>query len=82
MVGPGSVPNSEYTGVRVTSGGDASNAGKTWQRFTLVGSKYDIGVLDASGEAILSDTLADPASVCVPLPAELVDNITGGDSRT
>ena len=72
---PGAVNNDEYIGMRISPTGVASNAGKTWQRYTLVGTKYSINVADAAGEAISSFTLNEVATVCVRLPEELRSEI-------
>ena len=72
---PGAVNNDEYIGMRISPTGVASNAGKTRQRYTLVGTKYSIDVADADGEAISSYTLNEAATVCVRLPEELRSEI-------
>ena len=73
----GAVPNGEYIGIRMSDDGAASNAGQTHQRYTLGGNMYGVHAVDASGAAISSYVLEDPAEVCVPLPASLRANISG-----
>ena len=77
VAGPGAVVNGEYIGMRISPTGVASNAGKTWQRYTLVGTKYGIGVINESGKAVSRYALEEAATVCVPLPAELRESIAG-----
>ncbi len=74
--GPGAVPNGEVVGVRMHDAGPASNVGMTAQRYTLVGSSYDVPAVDATGAAISSYVLNAPAEVCVPLPPEARHNIS------
>ncbi len=73
----GAVPNGEYIGIRMSDDGAASNLGMTHQRYTLGGNMYGVHAVDASGAAISSYVLEDPAEVCVPLPASLRANISG-----
>ena len=77
VAGAGAVVNGEYIGIRISPTGVASNAGKTWQRYTLVGTKYGIGVINESGKAVSRYALEEAATVCVPLPAELRESIAG-----
>ena len=72
----GAVPNGEYIGIRMSDDGAASNLGMTHQRYTLGGNMYGVHAVDASGAAISSYVLEDPAEVCVPLPASLRTNIS------
>ena len=72
----GAVPNGEYIGIRMSDGGAVSNLGMTHQRYTLGGNSYGVHAVDASGAAISSYALEDPASVCVPLPAAMRTNIS------
>ena len=72
----GAVPNGEYIGIRMSDGGAVSNLGMTHQRYTLGGNSYGVHAVDASGAAISSYVLEDPATVCVPLPAAMRANIS------
>ena len=72
----GAVPNGEYIGIRMSDDGAVSNLGMTHQRYTLGGNSYGVHAVDASGAAISSYALEDPASVCVPLPAAMRTNIS------
>ena len=72
----GAVPNGEFIGIRMSDDGAASNAGMTHQRYTIGGNMYGIHAVDDSGAAISSYVLDDPATVCVPLPDELRQNIS------
>ena len=72
----GAVPNGEYIGIRMSDDGAVSNLGMTHQRYTLGGNSYGVHAVDASGAAISSYVLEDPASVCVPLPAAMRTNIS------
>ena len=74
---PGAVGDREYIGVRMEQAGSASNTGQTHQRYTLGGNLYNIAVVDAGGEAISNYRLNTPAKVCIPLPAELSEQING-----
>ncbi len=71
----GAVPNGEFIGIRMADGGAASNIGMTHQRYTLGGNMYGIHAVDASGAAVSSYELDDPATVCLPLPAALRSSI-------
>ena len=68
---PGAVANDEFIGMNIVPIGDAINAVNLWQRYTLVGKAYAIGIIDSSGSAIAEYSLGEPATVCVPLPEEL-----------
>ena len=72
----GAVPNGEYIGIRMSDDGAVSNLGMTHQRYTLGGNSYGVHAVDASGAAISSYVLEDPATVCVPLPAAMRANIS------
>ena len=72
----GAVPNGEYIGIRMSDDGAVSNLGMTHQRYTLGGNSYGVHAVDASGAAISSYVLEDPATVCVPLPAAMRTNIS------
>lgn len=72
----GAVPNNEFIGIRMSDDGAASNAGMTHQRYTLGGNMYGVHAVDSSSQAVSSYVLDDPATVCVPLPAELSQNIS------
>ncbi len=74
--GPGAAPNGEIVGLRMHDAGPASNIGMTAQRYTLVGSSYDVPAVDATGAAISFYVLNAPAEVCVPLPPEARRNIS------
>ena len=74
--GAGAIPNGEYIGVRVSDEGSASNAGMTHQRYTLGGNMYSVSAVDASNAEITSYALNSAATVCVPLPDELLSNIS------
>ena len=72
----GAVPNNEFIGVRMSDDGAASNVGMTHQRYTLGGNMYGVHAVDSSANAISSTTLEDPATVCVPLPDALRQDIS------
>ena len=72
----GAVPNNEFIGIRMSDGGAASNAGMTHQRYTLGGNMYGVHAVDSSAQAVSSYALEDPATVCVPLPDALRQNIS------
>lgn len=72
----GAVPNGEFIGIRMSDDGAASNAGMTHQRYTLGGNMYGVHAVDSSGDSISSYVLDDPATVCLPLPDELRQNIS------
>ena len=74
--GPGVVPNGEIVGLRIAEGGSASNDGKTYQRYSLGGSWYEISAVDASNTSVSSYGLSDAVEVCIPLPDELRSNIS------
>ena len=74
--GPGVVPNGEVVGLRISEGGSASNEGKTYQRYNLGGSWYEISVVDASNTSVSSYGLSDAVEVCIPLPDALRSNIS------
>ena len=72
----GAVPNNEFIGVRMSDDGAASNVGMTHQRYTLGGNMYGVHAVDSSAQAVSSYSLDDPATVCVPLPDELRQDIS------
>lgn len=72
----GAVPNGEYIGIRMSDDGAASNEGMTHQRYTLGGNMYGVMAVDASGAAVSSYALDDPATVCLPLPDALRQDIS------
>ena len=72
----GAVPNGEFIGIRMSDDGAASNAGMTHQRYTLGGNMYGVHAVDSSGDSISSYALDDPATVCLPLPDALRQNIS------
>ena len=74
--GPGVVPNGEIVGLRIAEGGSASNDGKTYQRYSLGGSWYEISAVDASGNSVSSYVMNDAVEVCIPLPDALRSNIS------
>ena len=74
--GPGVVPNGEIVGLRISEGGSASNAGKTYQRYSLGGNWYEISAVDASNTSVSSYGLSDAVEVCIPLPDALRSNIS------
>ena len=74
--GPGVVPSGEIVGLRIAEGGSASNEGKTYQRYNLGGSWYEISAVDASNNSVSSYGLSDAIDVCIPLPDQLRSNIS------
>ena len=60
----------------MTRGEDASNAGKTWQRYTLMGESYRLGGVDPAGETISDYALVAPIEACMPLPDALRSKLT------
>ena len=74
--GPGAVANGEFIGMSMTPTGDASNVGMTWHRYTLAGQTYSIGIVDSTSEPVSDYSLGEPVVVCVPMPDELVGNIS------
>ena len=77
IVAPSSaVPGCEYIGVRMENQGDAADQNRPGYRYTLAGDVYWISAIDAAGEYIFSYEFANPAQVCVPLPAGLRGSIT------
>ncbi len=66
--GAGAVHSGEFIGISISEGADADNTGSTSHRYTLGGSKYDISVINSSGEAVGSYSLSAAAEVCVPMP--------------
>ena len=75
-VGPGVVPNGEIVGLRIAEGGSASNEGKTYQRYSLRGSWYEISAVDAANNRVSSYGLNDAVEVCIPLPDALRSKIS------
>ena len=73
---PGVVPNLEIVGLRVESVGSASNVGMTHQRYTLVGNRYEVQAVDATGAGLTSYVLNSPLELCVPLPPAASSNIS------
>ena len=70
------MPNGEIVGLRIAEGGTASNEGKTYHRYSLRGSWFEISVVDASNTSVSSYGLNDAVEVCVPLPDALRSNIS------
>jgi hypothetical protein len=75
--GPGVVPNGEIVGLRIAEAGSALNEGKTYQRYTVGGSWYEVSAVDGSGVSVASYVLNDALEVCIPLPVELSSRISG-----
>ena len=72
----GAVQNGEFIGVRISDDGAASNLGMTHQRYTLGGNMYGVHAVDSSAQAVSSYSLNDPATVCLPLPDALRQDIS------
>ncbi len=74
--GPGAVPNGEIIGIAMANAGDANNIGKTYQRYTLMGGAYAVGLVDSSGQSVSSYRFNTFAEACIPLPDALRSNIS------
>ena len=70
------MPNGEIVGLRIAEGGSASNEGKTYQRYSLRGSWYEISAVDAANNRVSSYGLNDAVEVCIPLPDALRSKIS------
>ncbi len=68
---PGAIENDSYIAICMDSGGPASNAGLTHQRYTLNGDQYDISGYDASGQIFTNYRFQTYIEACIPLPDEL-----------
>ncbi len=73
---PGDVPSAYIVGVRMTKGGEASNAGIVHHRYTLGGNYY---VVDAINEYRITPSrgfrFRNPVDACVPMPKMFSANI-------
>ena len=73
---PGDVPSAYIVGVRMTEGGEASNAGMVHHRYTLGGNYY---VIDAINEYRTTPSsgfrFRNPVDACVPMPKMFSANI-------
>ena len=67
----GTVVRGQFIWIQITPIGPASNEGKTWQRFTLHGTEYEVTVVDSSGVTLSDYTFRKPVIICIPLPDEL-----------
>lgn len=72
----GAVANGELIGISMTPGGNASNVGKTWHRYTLAGLNYAVRAVDSQGQKISDYQLIQPLNVCAPVPSRLRANIS------
>ena len=73
---PGDVPSASIVGVRMSKGGEASNAGLTYHRYTLGGSYYEIDAVDENGlRPSPSFRFRNPPIACLPIPPHFFANI-------
>lgn len=73
---PGDVPSAYIVGVRMSEGGEASNAGMTHHRYTLSGNYFIIDAVDENGRTPSpAFKFRNPAVACVPAPNHLLANI-------
>ena len=63
----GALSRGDFIWIRITPIGPASNEGKTWHRYTLYGTEYEVTVVDASGVAYPSFTFRKPVTICIPM---------------
>lgn len=89
---PGDVPSATFVGIRMTEGGEASNLGMMYHRYTISGNYYHVDALDEN-ERVPDPKFAfrNPAEACVPVPMMSLSNIVdvrmvatgpGGKSQT
>lgn len=77
---PGDVPSAYIVGVRMSKGGEASNAGMTHHRYTLAGNYFRIDAVDENGRTPSpAFRFRNPPLVCLPIPQHFFANI---DSMT
>jgi len=77
---PGDVPSAYIVGVRMSKGGEASNAGMTHHRYTLAGNYYTIDAVDENGRTPSPGfRFRNPPLACLPIPQHFFANI---DSMT
>lgn len=73
---PGDVPSAYIVGVRMSKGGEASNAGMTHHRYTLGGNYYTIDAVNENGKTPSPEfRFRNPPVACVPTPAHFFANI-------
>ena len=73
---PSDVPSAYIVGVRMSEGGEASNAGMTHHRYTLGGNYYLVDAVDENGLTPSSGfKFRNPPVACVPMPAHFLANI-------
>ena len=77
---PGDVPSAYIVGVRMSKGGEASNAGMTHHRYTLAGNYFIIDAVDENGRTPSpAFRFRNPPLACLPIPQHFFANI---DSMT
>ncbi len=73
---PGDVPSAVIVGIRMSKGGEASNAGMAHHRYTLGGDYHVIDAIDANGKAVSPwFRFRNPPVACVPMPSMFLANL-------
>lgn len=73
---PGDVPSAYIVGVRMSKGGEASNAGLTHHRYTLGGNYYLVDAVDENGVTPSPRfKFRNPPVACLPIPPHFFANI-------
>ena len=73
---PGDVPSAYIVGVRMSKGGEASNAGLTHHRYTLGGNYYLVDAVDENGVTPSPGfKFRNPPVACLPIPPHFFANI-------
>ena len=73
---PGDVPSAYIVGVRMSKGGEASNAGMTHHRYTLSGNYFVIDAVDENGKTPSpAFRFRNPPLACLPIPHHFFANI-------
>ena len=73
---PGDVPSAVIVGIRMSKGGEASNAGMAHHRYTLGGDYHVVDAIDANGKAVSPlFRFRKPPVACVPMPSMFLANL-------
>ena len=73
---PGDVPSAYIVGVRMSKGGEASNAGMTHHRYALSGNYFIIDAVDEYGKTPSPRfRFRNPPLACLPIPQHFFANI-------
>lgn len=77
ILGPGAVPPGDIIRIKITPIGPVPIIDDSGQDVTLVGTEYEVTVIDALGATLPIYRFAVPATVCLPVPEEHTGDLSG-----